>query len=70
MKFLKQHIIFGLLVFILAILPSLLQAQPVDPCPDPADPDCPIDSGVIVLIVGVLVIAAAKTVNYKKLSSI
>jgi hypothetical protein len=70
MKFLKQHIRFSLLLCALAILPSLLQAQPTDPCPDPLDPDCPIDSGVIVLIAGVLVIAAVKTVNYKKLSNI
>jgi hypothetical protein len=67
MKFMKRSIVFGFLVMAMAILPGVLQGQPPpDPCPDPNDPDCPIDSGVILLITGAVVIAAKKTYDYKK----
>jgi hypothetical protein len=55
------------LVFILGLVstPFLLSAQPIDPCTDPDDP-CPIDSGVVLLVVAVVAIAAKKTYDFKK----
>ncbi len=71
MKFMKKSIVFGFLAMVMAILPGVLQGQPPpDPCPDPSAPDCPIDSGVLLLIVGAVAIAAKKTYDYKKANNI
>jgi hypothetical protein len=73
MKFMKKSIVFGFLVMVMAFIPSVLQAQidpPPDPCPDPGDPDCPIDSGVVLLMAGAVAIAAKKTYDYKRANNV
>ena len=52
------------------VMPAILMAQPgpVDLCPDPQYPDCPIDSGTVILIVTVIAVAFLKT--YKKINTL
>ena len=38
----------------------------IQPCPDPKLPDCPIDSNLIILVIGAFVIAAKKAFDYNK----
>ena len=64
----KIKIIFtGLFFLFFFCSPVFIIAQtPGDPCPDPALPDCPIDSNLIVLVIGAVVIAAKKAYEYNK----
>ena len=64
----KIKIIFAGLFFLFFFCsPIFILAQsPADPCPDPALADCPIDSNLIVLVIGAVVIAAKKAVDYNK----
>ncbi len=65
MKAIKKLIPLAVLVIFL-VVPSLLIAQPTDPCPDPGAPDCPIDSGLVLLIAAAVLIALKKAIDYKK----
>jgi hypothetical protein len=66
MKAIKKLIPLAVLVMFL-VVPSLLIAQPPpDPCPDPQLPDCPIDSGLVLLIAAAVLIALKKAFDYKK----
>ena len=63
----KIKIIFaGLFCLFFFCSPIFIFAQPADPCPDPALADCPIDSNLIVLVIGAVVIAAKKAYDYNK----
>ena len=63
----KIKIIFAGLFFLFFFCsPIFILAQPADPCPDPALADCPIDSNLIVLVIGAVVIAAKKAYEYNK----
>ncbi len=66
MKFFKQILLSFLLLISIMILPNLLYAGPGDPCVDPFDPDCPIDDNVIILIAGVILLAAIKACLFYK----
>ncbi len=48
---LKRFFIIGISLIMFVCLPALVKAQP-DPCGDPQNPDeqCPIDSGLLILI--------------------
>ena len=47
--------------------PIYIFAQtPPNPCPDPVLGDCPIDSNLVVLVIGAVVIAAKKAYDYNK----
>ena len=67
MRIIKRFTIISFLVMFVFATPYKLLAQPIDPCTDPQDP-CPIDSNLIVLIVGALVVAAKKSYDYKRTS--
>jgi hypothetical protein len=64
MKLFKKLMLF-LLPMLCLFTPTLLHAQPEDPCTDPFDP-CPIDDGVIYLIVVVIAIAGYKFIHSTK----
>jgi hypothetical protein len=63
-----KKIISFVIIFVLLAMPTMLMAQPVDLCPNPADPDCPIDSGTVFLIAAVIAIAAVKAFRYSNFS--
>jgi hypothetical protein len=71
MKMLKKIICFSLFVFLM-VMPSFLMAQPdpdpSDLCPNPRDPECPIDNGTVLLIAAVIGIASVKAFKYSNLS--
>ena len=46
----------------------LAQLDPANPCTDPANP-CPIDSNIIILIAGALIIAAKKAFMCRKIDA-
>ena len=49
------------------VLAQAIDPDPtINPCPDPKLPDCPIDSNLIILVIGAVVIAAKKAVDYNK----
>lgn len=53
-RYSRGFLMMSLVLFLTAILPVFVQAQPSEPpCvgPDPIYGDCPIDSGVIFLLV-------------------
>jgi hypothetical protein len=64
MKLMKKILPICIIMVCLSA-PTLLHAQPVDPCTDPFL-DCPIDDGVIYLIGAVLAIAAYKFISLTK----
>ncbi len=51
------------------MVPFTSMAGLPDPCPDPAYPDCPIDSNLVVLMVAAAAVAAKKAYDYKKKTS-
>ena len=65
MNLLKNIAYSVLLIVFLFLLPFNGFSQPIDPCTDPALP-CPIDSNLLLLIVGALIIAAKKAWHHKK----
>ncbi len=66
MKKLRRLISIVIIIAFL-VIPSILIAQPPpDPCPDPMDPDCPIDSGLVFLMAAVILIALKKAYDFKK----
>ncbi len=65
-----KHSFFSLaFIFLFIAMPFLASAQLIDPCTDPDDP-CPIDSGVVLLVVAVIAIAAKKTFDYRKQAAV
>jgi hypothetical protein len=68
MKMFKKITLFVITIVLLVAMPTLLMAQPVDLCPNPADPDCPIDSGTVFLIIAVIGIAVVKASSYNNMS--
>lgn len=48
----KRILIIGISLFIFICSPAIVKAQPEPPCvgPDPDLGDCPIDSGLLILI--------------------
>ncbi len=47
----------------------IAQIDPPNPCPDPALPDCPIDSNLYVLFTVAFFFAAKKAYDFKKSAS-
>ena len=66
MKFFKQILPLFLLLISVMALPTVLHAQSANPCVDPFDPECPIDDNVIILIAGVILLAAYKASLFYK----
>ena len=66
MKLIKQFFLICLLMLAWTLSPLVGHAQPGDPCGDPADPLCPIDGGVSLLIAAGIGIAAKKAHDHKK----
>ena len=65
----KIKIIFSslfCLFFFCSQISVLAQGEQANPCPDPSLRDCPIDSNIFVLVIGVIVIAAKKAYDYNK----
>ncbi len=65
MNFFKKILPVLLFFAFCMIIPSILYAQPIDPCTDPFA-YCPIDDNVILLIVAVILLAAYKFIAYSK----
>jgi hypothetical protein len=63
----KMPIRFRLLIVaVFVLLMGTVQADPCDPGPDPNNPvDCPIDSGVYILLASVIGIAGFKAYQAK-----
>lgn len=68
MKHIKNKTYLFIIVALLTISPILTMAQavPGSPCDDPEFQPCPIDTGVVLLVVAVIAIAAKKAYEYKK----
>ncbi len=66
MKLIKQFFLITLIIVAATLSPLVSSAQPTDPCGDPADPLCPIDGGVSLLIAAGIGIAAKKAHDAKK----
>ena len=65
-KFKKVMLVIGVLTVLLFILPIFANAQgPIDPGCDPADPTCPIDGGLTLLIAAGIGIGAKKVFKSK-----
>ena len=61
----RKKIVSFVIIAVLLVIPSILMAQgPTDLCPNPADPDCPIDSGTVFLVATVIAVAAIKAYKY------
>ena len=56
-------------MMIVIATPYKIFAQLIDPCTDPQDP-CPIDSNLIVLVVAAVAVAAKKSYDFKRTSTI
>jgi hypothetical protein len=65
LKIIIRHVIV-LLMLVGSPCVMIAQGPPPDPCPDNTLPDCPIDSGVVVLCGAVLLVAFKKTYDYQK----
>jgi hypothetical protein len=64
----KKIIIPFVIIAVLFFMPSILRAQPPTPdnlCPDPKDPDCPLDSGTILLMATAIGIAGIKAFKFR-----
>ena len=62
----KIILLFAVLMIILVVAPSYSFAQIVDPGCDPADPSCPIDGGVSLLIAAGIGLGAKRAMHKKK----
>ena len=64
-RFSQRFLAFGFVMFLLTLLPQFLFAQADGGC-DPLDPGCPIDGGVVFLLLTGAIYGVYKILDYKK----